>query len=53
LFERAADALIDVGIADRYQSRQEQAAAAHSNERIGNGPHRAIVGKQDSSSGEC
>ena len=45
--ERAADPLVELGIADRDQARQQQAAAACPNERFGHRPHRAIVRQQD------
>ncbi len=45
--ERAADALIELGIADRDQPRQQQAAAARSNERLGHAAHGTVVRQQD------
>ena len=51
--ERAADPLVQLGIADRDQPRQQQPAAARPHERIGDRPHRAIVGQQDAPAGEA
>ena len=50
--ERAADPLVELGIADRDQPRQQQPAAARPDERFGDGAHRAIVGQQDAARGQ-
>ena len=51
--ERAADAVVELGIADGDQSRQQQSAAARPHERLGDGPHRKVVGQQDPATREC
>ena len=45
--EGTADLLVDVGIADGDQAREQQSGAALPDECIGNRADRAIVGKQD------
>ena len=45
--ERAADPIVELGIADRDQARKQQAAAARPNEGLGDSPDRAVVRKQD------
>ena len=44
--ERTANAIIEIGIADRDQSRQEQTRSAGADKRLGHGPNRAIIGQQ-------
>ena len=51
--ERAADPLVELGIADRDQPRQQQAAAAGANEGLGDGAHGAVVGQQDPALGQA
>jgi hypothetical protein len=50
--ERASDPLVQFGIADRDQPRQEQSRAAHAHEGVRHRPHRAVVRKQDSAAGK-
>ena len=51
--ERSADPLVELGVADRDQARQQQAAAAGPDEGFGDGAHRAVVGKQDAPLGQA
>ena len=50
--EGAADAVIEVGVADGDQARQDQSAPAGANEGLGQGAHGAVVGEQDAAAGE-
>ena len=50
--ERAADAVVEVGITDRDQARQDEPAAAGADERLGDAADRAVVGKQYATLGE-
>ena len=50
--ERATNSIVELGIADRDQSRQDESAAAGPHKRLGQCPHRAIVGQQDSAHGQ-
>ena len=45
--ERAADPVLELGVADRHQARQHQPRAAGADEGFGDRPHGAIVGQQD------
>ena len=47
--EHSADALVELGVADRHQPRQQQAAPAGANESLGDRADRAVVGEQDAS----
>ena len=51
--ECAADALLELRIPDRDQPRQQQPATARPHECLGDGAHRAVVGKQDAAFGEA
>src|SRR6185437_1325685 len=50
--ERAADTLADVRIANGNESGEQQAAAACSDESLGDGTHRPVVGEKDASARE-
>ena len=50
--ERAADAVVELGVADRDQPRQDQPAAAGADEGLGQRADGAVVGQQDAPSGE-
>jgi len=45
--EAPAHPFVELGVADRYQPRQQQSRPAFADERLGHGAHRAVVGKQD------
>ncbi len=51
--ERAADAVVELGIAERDQARQQQAGTALAHKSLGERAHRAIVGKQDPPAGKA
>ncbi len=50
--ERAADAIVEVGVADRDQPWQDQAVARGTNERFGKRSNSPVVGEQDPPAGE-
>ena len=50
--ERTADALVELRIADRDQSRKQQAGAARADKGVGHGADGAIVRQQDAPRGQ-